>query len=87
MKPLSDRIFLRLEEPIKKSSLILNRFSLYKNKANIGIVLSTGALVHAVQKGDKVMFHPFDELETPDENIVVIREKSLLAVLDQEDEF
>ncbi len=80
MKPIGDKIFLKLGEE-KKSSLILKPFGLNKQKANIGTVLATGEKVSVVQKGDKVMFHPFDELETPDENIVVIREKSLLAVL------
>ena len=80
MKPVGDKIFIKLKED-KKSSLILSPFALKKNKANQGEVLAVGDLVHSVQKGDFVMFHPFDELETPENDIVVIREKRLLAIL------
>ena len=81
MKPLTDRIFIRLENKYEKTPLIFKPFSLDKQRANIGVVEEVGQLVTSVKKGDKVMFHPFDELETPDEDIVVIREKSLLAIL------
>lgn len=85
MKPVGDKIFIRLAE--EKSPLILTVPALKKNKANQGVVLAVGELVHAVKKGDIVMFHPFDELETPKEGIVVIREKSLLAILNEREGF
>ena len=84
MKPVGDKIFIRLKED-KKSSLFLTPFTLQKNKANQGEVLAVGDLVQSVQKGDEVMFHPFDDLETPSQDIVVIREKSLLAILNKKE--
>ena len=84
MKPVGDKIFIKLSED-KKSSLFLTSLTLKKNKANQGEVLAVGDLVQSVQKGDEVMFHPFDELETPSQDIVVIREKSLLAILNKKE--
>ena len=80
--PVSDRIFISLEAEKSTSPLIQIKQMLSPSKANQGTVIAIGSAVKSVQKGDKVLFHPFDELETPDPNIVVIREKSLLARID-----
>lgn len=82
IQALSDRIFVKLEQVENDSSpLILPETALNPSTANEGIVLSVGEHVHTVKEGDRVIFHPFDELATPDPDIVVIREKSLLGIL------
>lgn len=73
---ISDRIFIRLEAPQKSlSGLILTN----NPERTMGIVESVGPLVTAVQPGDKVLFHVFDELPTYDPDVVVIRQNSLLG--------
>ena len=69
-----------------ETGIILPPTALNKQKANVGQVVAVGEKVTSVTVGDEVMFHPFDELETPDPSLVVIREKSLLAILTKEKE-
>lgn len=73
---VSDRIFIQLDESVSSSKLILTDCLRPRNK---GTVISVGPLVHSVGIGDKVLFHTFDDLPTYDENVVVIRENSLLG--------
>lgn len=75
---VSDRIFVRLEQEESKSGLVF--LSDEMRPRSIGVVESVGPLVTSVQIGDKVLFHAFDELPSYDENVVVIRENSLLGV-------
>ena len=88
MKPILDRIFIKLKQENSNSSngIILPKFGIDKQRANVGQVVAVGEKVASVSPGDDVMFHPFDELETPDPSLVVIREKSLLAILTKEKE-
>lgn len=81
MRAIMDRIFLKLEpKEEKKGSLIV--LETYHQSRNIGTVLSVGEQVHCVKVGDKVIFHDFDELESPEPDVVVIREHSLLGIID-----
>ena len=88
MKPIFDRIFIKLkqEKSTPETGIILPPTALNMQKANVGQVVAVGEKVTSVTVGDEVMFHPFDELETPDPSLVVIREKSLLAILTKEKE-
>ena len=83
MKPISDRIFIKLntQNPATSTSLILPDAELNHLSAHQGVVLSVGELVSTVKAGAGVLFHPFDDLKTPDPDVVVIREKSLLGIL------
>lgn len=74
-RAVSDRLFIRLEK--QESPLIL---SASYHRTNIGTVISVGPLVRAAKKGDKVLFHPFDDLPSYDPDVVVIRENSLLGL-------
>lgn len=76
LKAIMDRIIVRLDED-EPSPLFLGENKKTQNK---GVVLSVGRQVSAVKPGDCVVFHRFDELPLPNEGLVVIREKSLLAV-------
>lgn len=77
-----DRVFLRLEpKEEKQGSLIV--LENYQQSRNIGTVLSIGENVKSVKVGEKVIFHDFDELESPESDVVVVRERSLLGVIDE----
>ena len=82
--PVSDRIFIRLEpdNDITSGGIIL--VDDYHKTRNIGQVEAVGPLVTSVKEGDKVLFHIFDELPTPDPNIVVARENSILGVFEDD---
>lgn len=79
VKAIMDRVFIRLE-PVKADGIIIPDD--VKNPRNIGIVESVGEDVKSVKVGDKVVFHCFDELPTPDRDLVVVREFSLLGIID-----
>ncbi len=76
LQAISDRIIIELDSP-KTGNLLLP-----ENKAlqNSGIVKSIGDKVTWVKNGDHVVFHLFDELPLPEENLVVIRESSILGI-------
>ncbi|MBR4932809.1 MAG: hypothetical protein IKZ02_07285 [Alphaproteobacteria bacterium] len=74
----SDRIFIRLDKEEIKTNVILTDTT---HRQNVGTVISIGPLVRSVAIGDKVVFHLFDDLPSHAENVVVIREKSLLGKL------
>ena len=82
LNAVSDRIFVRLKEAPKKSSLILT--DSLKEISNQGIVESVGPLVCFIKKGQEVLFHCFDELPTPEKGVVVIRESSILGIYENE---
>ncbi len=75
-KAITDRLIIELDK-IKISKII--SFETEKNLTNQGTVKSVGDSVTQAKVGDKVVFHCFDELPLPSENLVIIREKSLLA--------
>lgn len=77
---ISDRIFVRLIERENTSKGGLIFFDNTIQPRTIGIVESFGPLVTSVKKGDKILFHVFDELPTYDPDVVVIRQASLLGV-------
>ena len=81
---VSDRIFIRLEpdKNITSGGVIL--LDDYHQAENIGVVESIGTQVSTVKVGDKVLFHRFDDLPTPDDNVVVVRESSILGVFENE---
>lgn len=82
VKAIMDRVFIKLDEPEKVSGIILSED--VKNPRNIGRVVSVGSEVKSVKVGDHVIFHVFDELPTPDKDIVAVREFSLLGVIEDE---
>lgn len=81
VKAIMDRVFIKLDEPEKVSGIILADD--VTNPRTSGVVVSVGEQVQSVKAGDHVLFHVFDELPTPDKDIVVVREFSLLGVFDE----
>ena len=84
IKAVADRVFIRLahDNAITSGGIILADD--YHHTRNVGVIESIGDLVTSVKIGDKVLFHQFDELETPDDNLVVVRENSILGVYEDE---
>lgn len=76
LKAISDRIIVKLIKEQKTSVLIDNA----DDYTHIGVVESIGERVSGVKIGDKVAFHRFDELQLPEKNLAVIRQKSLLGI-------
>lgn len=81
---IMDRVFIRLEKDNSTKGGIILPESIEKPRT-IGIVESVGEKVSAeVRVGDKVLFHIFDELPTYDQDVVVVRESSILGVITDE---
>lgn len=78
LKAVADRIIVKKIEKSTGKILIENE----QKYVNEGIVQSVGERVRGVKKGDKIVFHRFDELTLEDEGLVVIRQKSLLGILE-----
>ena len=84
LQTIMDRVLIRLEdeEVTNQRNIILTDDAKSKVKKNVGIVESIGEQVHSVKIGDKVFFHAFSELPALENGVVVVRERSLLGVLD-----
>lgn len=83
-KAIGDRVFIRLEKQEDKTEGGLFLPETAESERTIGVVESIGADVSIVKVGDKVLFHIFDELPTPDKDVVVVRENSLLGIIEDE---
>ena len=68
MKAIKDRIIVRLEPP--ETSPLIADLQAYCNRGTVMAV------------GEQIIFHVFDEIPLPKKNWAVIREKSVLAILD-----
>lgn len=84
IRAVSDRVFIRLfpEHNTSSGGIILNND--YHHSRTMGKVEAIGERVTSVAVGDKVLFHIFDELPTYDQEVVVVRENSILGVLEDE---
>ena len=81
LKAIADRIIVQLDSEAQSKVIRLATEAKIVNK---GLVLSVGPLVSRIRVGDHIVFHQFDELTLPEENKVVIREKSVLAIYEGE---
>ena len=84
VKAIMDRVFIRLDKKKKKTDGGIILTDDVEEERNIGVVESIGEKVKSVKVGDKVLFHKFDDLPTYDPNVVVVREYSLLGILNDE---
>ncbi len=82
--PVLDRIFIRLNKDDAASSGGIILLDDYQQSQNIGIVESIGPLVNSVKKGDKILFHEFDDLPSHDPEVIVVRENSVLGVFEND---
>lgn len=76
LKAIEDRLIIK---PDRLLSSGLIGIDVEKNIVNQGVVQSIGDKVSLVEIGDHVVFHRFDELPLPQDDLVVIRERSLLG--------
>lgn len=81
IKAIADRVFVRLEADKNPYGIIIDT---PYNSRTIGTIESIGPQVKSVKVGDKILFHIFDELPTPDKEVVVLRESSILGVLNDD---
>lgn len=81
LKAVADRIIVKLDSVAESAILLPDKQKICHNK---GIVQSVGPLVTLVKNGDHIVFHPFDELDLPQPDSVVVRESSVLAIYDDE---
>lgn len=79
LKAVADRIIVKPDSENESKIILPENEMLTTNK---GVVQSVGPLVKKIKCGDHIVFHPFDELKLPDKNLVVVREKSILAIYD-----
>lgn len=84
IQAVTDRVFIRLPEESEttEGGIIIRHEEV--NERTVGEVISVGDKVKSVKVGDKVLFHIFDDLPSPDKNIVVVRENSILGVFENE---
>jgi len=84
VKAVMDRVFIRLDKKeVSVGGIILPES--IESPRTIGVVESVGEEVRGVKVGDRVLFHVFDELPTYDEDVVVVREASVLGVFEERD--
>ena len=85
IKAVSDRVFIRLDTAKDKTSggVILPEDA--AKPRTEGVVESIGPKVSSVKKGDRVLFHIFDELPSYDKDVVVVRESSVLGVFENDE--
>lgn len=83
-RAIGDRVFIRLEAKENKTTGGLYLPEISETDRTIGIVESAGEKVTVVKAGDRVLFHIFDELPSNDPDVVVVRENSLLGIIEDE---
>lgn len=82
IKPLSNRVVARLEQPQEKtaSGLLLGTA---KEDPAYAVVESTGPDVKTVKKGDKILYKEFssNKVKVDDKDYIIVEEKDILATL------
>lgn len=78
-KAITDRIIVRLNDCPQTNKIKLPESA----SRNTGTVLNTGPAVRGVYSGDEIIFHVFDELPLPQKNLAVVREKSVLGIIEK----
>lgn len=76
LKAIEDRLIIKPDRLLPSGLIVID---VEKNIVNQGVVQSIGDKVSLAEIGDHVVFHRFDELPLPQDDLVVIREKSLLG--------
>ncbi|MBQ8464766.1 MAG: hypothetical protein IJ545_02015 [Alphaproteobacteria bacterium] len=79
LQAIMDRVIIHLDETNIKTSGGILMTEDKRQAPTIGTVNSIGDQVKSVKVGDKVFFHIFDELETPEQGKIIVRERSILG--------
>ena len=79
LQTIMDRVLIRLDELKNKTAggILLTDDAIPTR--TVGVVESVGEDVRSVNIGDKVLFKVFDELPALEDDLVVVRERSLLG--------
>lgn len=83
LQAIMDRVIIRLDEVATQTEGGVLLTDEVKKPQTIGTVESIGKDVKSIKRGDKVFFHIFDELPTPEAGVVIVREKSLLGIIQE----
>lgn len=79
-RAITDRIIVKLDDYPKNERIL----GMETKERNRGKVLDVGPYVSGVCRGDQIIFHTFDELPLPEKNLAVVREKSVLGIIESE---
>lgn len=80
LKAIADRLIVKSDKPLPSALIGVENEKKYTNQ---GVVQSVGDKVTLASVGEHVFFHRFDELPLPQDDLVVIREKSLLGKISE----
>lgn len=81
LQAITDRVIIRLEKEQKTTNGGIMLTDWEDESPNTGTVESVGELVKSVKVGDRVIFHRFDEIPILEPNLAVVRERSLLGII------
>lgn len=76
-KAIKDRIIVKLDKA-ETERLIISK---EHNFRYTGTVVGVGEEVRDVSVGDRIIFRIFHEIDLPEQDLVAIREKSVLGIL------
>ena len=76
-RAIKDRVVVSLNKIVKNQVIINNE----KPLRNQGKVVSVGDEVVDIKVGDEIIFHKYDELPLPYDDLVVVRAKSVLCLV------
>lgn len=80
MKPILDRVLIRPEEKKQGAIIVLEDDA----EVKAGTIMAVGEEVKSVRPGEKVCYFKWDDLPTPDSDMVVVREKCILGIYEDE---
>lgn len=80
MKAITDRVLIKLDTA-KQGSIAIPE-TVYHPQTT-GVIISVGSEVKELKEGDHVVFHAFDELPLLEKGLVAVRDKSILAILEE----
>ena len=78
-KAIKDRIIIKADE-LNDNSLIW----LKQQPCISGVVVDVGAEVQDIKVNDHIIFHHYDDLAIPETQLRVVREKSVLGIIQNE---
>ena len=80
MKPILDRVLIKPEDRKQGAIIVLEDDA----EVKAGTIVAVGEDVKSVKPGEKVCYFKWDDLPTPDKEFVVVREKCILGIYEDE---
>lgn len=76
LKAIADRLIVKPDKTLPSALIGVENENKFTNQ---GVVQSIGGNVTLAAVGEHIMYHRFDELPLPQDDLIVIRESSLLG--------